>query len=168
VFVPFETAALVTGALLLVLFPILYDDFVRRWRAAGREDARWAEARRELGEAAEEICALDTRFLRPWGASTACQAFAVIARGAGHGWLEPVAARFVEATPFGMRAVAAELEGTKVAFLVIRTRRTEVVARRLAVGAAGVVEEDAGACDAPPEGFARDLEALARRVAVAA
>ncbi len=167
-FVPFETAAFLTLVLLALLSPIIYDDFIRRWRSAGREDARWAEARRELGDAAEEICALDTRLMRPWGASSAGPAFAVIARGAGHAWLEPVAARFTDLAPLGIRAVAAELEGTKVAFLVVRARRAGMVARRLALGPSGVVEEEAAACEAPPEGFVRDLEALAKRVAVPA
>ncbi|HZU96859.1 MAG TPA: hypothetical protein VFF73_09220 [Planctomycetota bacterium] len=158
-FVPVAIAVFLTLCLVMVVGTFLHD-----FGEAGREDSRWAEARCELGKGAEEIAGLDTRLFRPWGISAAGPAFALTASRLGHEWLAPVAVRMNASVPLGIRAVAGDVAGTKVAFLVARTRRVGMIARRLALGPSGVVEEEAPASEAPPEGFVRDLEALARRL----
>jgi hypothetical protein len=136
-------------------------------RAAAAEDARWPEACAELGAAAVEISALDTRLIRPWGPSAANEIFVVRARGHGHGWLEPITERFQEDAPLSIRAVAGEVGGgTKVAFVIARTRARGLLGVRVALCPSGPVFEPAPTTASPPVGFVRDLEALAARARV--
>src|SRR5581483_7212261 len=131
----FGTIFLVALVLILAL-PRL----VEQWAEASNEDERWRSARRELAGSVE-IIGLDTRLLRPWGDSAAAERFVVPARAAGHGWVEPAIKPLHVEQPIAIRALAGELEGTKVAFVVARTRDAGTIVKRLALGPSGLVEE---------------------------
>lgn len=136
---------------------------VQRWRSAAAEDARWREAARELGPSAVEVVGLDTRLLRPWGESAAHEMFVLAARSKQQDWLEPLTEGLQEHAPEAIRALAGALDGVKVAFVSVRPRSGPLICKRAALGPAGLVVEAAPGSNAPPAGFVRDLEALARR-----
>lgn len=145
--------------------PFVWAMLARQWLDATVEDARWEKARGEL-EGCVEIVGLDTRLLRPWGESAAVERFVMTARGLGHGWIETAVAPLHIEVPLAIRAVAGEIDGTKVAYLVARTRRMGAVAKAIALGPASLVEEmeELGPKDVRPLfGFREGLERLARR-----
>jgi hypothetical protein len=150
----------------LLVFPVVYE----QWRAAAEHDERWKNALAEIPKAVE-IVGLDTRLMRPWGDSAAVERFVVSARGAGHGWLEPAVAPLHLEVPLELRAIAGEIDGVKVAYVLARTRRMGSIAKSLALGPSGPIEEleELAPEDVRPALNARPaLERLARRANVVA
>jgi hypothetical protein len=127
-------------ALVLTIGVILIARFQREWSRASAEDEAFALTRDDIRDCVE-IAGIDTRLLRPWGDSAATERFVMSARAAGHGWLEAAVAPLHVEVPIAIRAVAGEVDRTKVAFLVARTRRMGTIAKALAHGPAGIVEE---------------------------
>jgi len=129
-----------TLPVLLVLGAILFFRFRRQWDVARAEDEAFGMMRDEISSCVE-IIGLDTRLLRPWGDSAAAERFVMEARMLGHGWLEAAVAPLHVEVPIAIRAIAGDIAGTRVAFLVARTRRMGTIAKALALGPAGLVEE---------------------------
>ncbi len=119
--------------------PFVWAKLAQQWLDATVEDSRWSKAKGEL-DACVEISGLDTRYLRPWGDSAAAERFVMQARALGHGWLEPSIAPLHLEAPLAIRALAGEIDGTKVAFVLARTRRMGDIANSLALGESGVEE----------------------------
>jgi hypothetical protein len=163
-----EIELLGTVVLVLVLGPFVIHRLVGELTGAAHEDRRWKEARAELGERGLHLIAFDSRFLRPWGPSTACVDFVRRAHDAGLGWLGPEVVRFHDASPTLIRAVVGDLEGVKVAWVVASTRRDGVLVRKVVAADARGLAEAAPAAPAPPEGFVEELALLARRTKAAA
>ncbi len=86
------------------------------------------------------------------------------ARELGYGWLEAVVHDLQADVPLSVRAVVGEMEGTKVAFVAVRTRRLGLVSKHVALGPVCPIEEIAPESATPPLDFKRHLLELVRRV----